>query len=342
MSNHIGTNHPWVKNLPFNDWLNGTPENHLNAWHDKMVLNDIHGSDITKDHLTKGWFVDDMADMNQNNPFLKKYLIQNTIWWIEYAGIDGIREDTYPYVFPEFLSDWAEQILNEYPHLNIVGEVWTGETAYLAPFQKGSKLNKNLDTNLPVVTDFALQNAYESYLQGRSNLYSIYDVIAKDYLYEDSNNLLVFADNHDIPRVMFSSKENIPKVKLVFAHMLTARGIPEILYGTEIGIVGNQEHGYLRENFRGGFPDSKGTAFTEEGRTEKENDLYSFFKKLISIRKKYSSLEEGTLKHLAPVDNVYIYTKENTKDNKKEKMLILLNGDNSPKNRYEYHRKFMR
>jgi neopullulanase len=327
VSNHITINHPWVKNPPFADWLNGTEKNHLNAWHDKMVLTDMHSAQLTKDHVTKGWFVDEMPDLNQSNPFVKNYLIQNTIWWIEYAGIDGIREDTYPYVTPEFTSEWAKRVLEEYPTLNIVGEVWIGETAYLAPYQKNSKLNKNFNTNLPVVTDFALQNAYEDYLRGKSGLYSIFDALAKDYLYEDTNNLLTFADNHDVARAMLNSNRNVEKVKTVFTHMLTSRGIPQILYGTEIGIVGKEEHGYLRADFRGGFPGNSSSAFEEAGRTELENNLFGFFQKLISIRKKYKSLSCGTLQHLPPIDNVYIYSKKLNG----EMMLIVLNGDDSKK-----------
>lgn len=327
VSNHISINHQWVKNPPIADWLNGTVENHLNAWHDKMILTDIHGAGITNKHVTEGWFVNEMADLNQRNLFVKNYLIQNTIWWIEYSGIDGIREDTYPYVFPEFTSEWAKRILEEYPTFNIVGEVWTGETAYLAPFQKSSRLFKKIDTNLPVVTDFALQNAYEDYLKGKAGLYSFYDALAKDYLYENPNNLLTFADNHDIARAMFISNKNVDKVKIVFTHLLTSRGIPQILYGTEVGIVGGSDHGDLREDFRGGFPGNSTSAFENSGRTDYENDIYDFFKKLISLRKKYKSLSCGKLIHLPPINSVYIYTKQN----KDELMLVLLNGDNSSK-----------
>jgi glycosidase len=327
VANHISINHPWIHDLPTPDWINGSKEKHLNAWHDKAVSWDIHKEQITSEHLTKGWFVDEMPDLNQNNPLVKNYLIQNTIWWIEYAGFDGIREDTYPYVTPEFTSVWAKEILKEYPTLNIVGEVWSGETDILAPYQKGSKLNKTMDTNLPVVTDFALRDAYNSYLGERNNLYSIYDVLAKDYLYEDPQSLLTFVDNHDMPRAMFTSNSNVEKVKLVFTHLLTSRGIPTIFYGTEIGIVGNKEDGVLRADFKGGFPNDKSSAFESSGRTNTENNLFTFFKKLIEVRNKYKSLSEGALHHLAPINNVYIYTKKY----KDETMLILLNGDNSSK-----------
>ncbi len=327
VSNHISDAHPWVNNPPVSDWLNGTKNNHLNAWHDKMVSVDIHGIEITKDHLTKGWFVNDMADLNQQNIYVKKYLIQNTIWWIEYSGIDGVREDTYPYADQKYLSEWAKVILNEYPHFNIVGEVWTGETSFLASFQKDSKLNNGLNTNLPVVTDFAIQNAYADFLEGKSNLYKIYETVAKDFLYENPKNILTFADNHDLARIMFLAKENIAKVKLVLTHLLTSRGIPQIFYGTELGMVAKKEDGLIRSNFPGGFDGDKSNAFTKEGRNEKENELYNFTKKLLELRKKYPALSKGELKHLPPVDNVYIYSKKLNN----EIFLIVLNGEDNKK-----------
>lgn len=327
VSNHVSTNHPWIYNLPFTDWINGTLENHLPAWHDKMAAWDIHSADLTKEYVTKGWFVDEMADLNQNNIYVKNYLIQNTIWWIEFAGIDGIREDTYPYVEQNFLSDWTKEIFCEYPHFNIVGEVWTGEPIFLAPYQKGSKLNKSDNTNLPVVTDFALRDAYYNFLKGNTNLYPIYNTVAMDFVYEDSNNLLVFADNHDIGRALYYAGGNVEKIKLVFTHMLTSRGIPQILYGTEIGMIGNEDHGVIRSNFPGGFNDGLINLFEPKNRTAAQNDLFQFFQKIIEIRKKYESLSKGTLYHLPVRDNVYLYTKKLGT----ETIIIALNGDNSKK-----------
>jgi neopullulanase len=321
VSNHISINHPWMNDLPEKDWINGTKENHLRAWHDKMVQWDIHGVQVTKDYLTKGWFVDEMPDLNQANPFVKNYLIQNMIWWIESTGLDGIREDTYPYVDATFLSQWAKEILNEYPALNIVGEIWEGETVFLAPYQKDSRLNTRFNSNLPVVTDFMLQNSYEYYLKNDPGFYKIYYTLAKDYLYENPNNLLIFADNHDSPRAMFTAKENIDKVKLVYAHLLTTRGIPQLLYGSELAMVGNEKHGVLRANFRGGFQGDSSDAFTVSGRTQKENDMYNYLRKLIHLRKKYLSFSLGDLHHLPPQNNVYTYTRKY----KDERTLVLIN-----------------
>ncbi len=326
VSNHIGTNHYWLKDLPMADWLNGTLENHLSTWHDKMIDVDIHGIDVTNEHLRKGWFVNDMADLNQQNVYVKNYLIQNTIWWIEYAGIDGIREDTYPYPDQKFLADWAKAIMAEYPRFNIVGEVWTAETSFLASFQRNSKLNRvinKFNTNLPAVTDFGIQKAYADFLEGKEGIYKIYETVTKDFLFPDPDNILTFADNHDLPRMMLLAKDNWDKVKLVLTHLLTARGVPEIFYGTEIGMAGGWDDGLKRTDFPGGFEGSKTNAFTREGRSEKENALFDFTKKLISLRKQYPSLAEGELKHLPPVDNVYAYYKKG----KGPLMLVVLNGN---------------
>ncbi len=327
VSNHVSTNHPWIHNLPVPGWINGTLENHLSTWHDKMSAWDIHGADLTKEHVTKGWFVDEMADLNQNNLYVKNYLIQNTIWWIEFSGLDGIREDTYPYAEQEFLSVWAKEVLSEYPNFNIVGEVWTGETIFLAPYQKGSRLNKYGDTNLPVVTDFALRDAYYDFLKGKSGLNAVYNTIAMDFLYENPDDLLVFVDNHDMGRAMYYAGGNTDKVKLVFTHMLTSRGIPQILYGTEIGMVGNEEHGVIRTNFPGGFNDSSPNLFEEKNRKGTENDLFKFFQKMFELRKEYKSLSRGVLTHLPVRDNVYLYTKVLGP----ERILMVLNGSNSGK-----------
>ena len=327
VSNHISINHPWLKNPPMQDWINGTIENHLSAWHDKMVRWDTHAAQYTHDKVTKGWFVNEMPDLNQQNPFVKNYLIQNTIWWIEYAGLDGIREDTYPYADENFMSDWAAKILKLYPKFNIVGEVWTGEPSFLAPYQKGSKLNKGKDTNMPALTDFGLRDAYYDFLSGKSNVYSFFKIISTDFLYANPNGLLVFADNHDLQRAALSAQGNFEKVKLAFTHLFTSRGIPEIFYGTEIGMQGGKEDGLIRSNFPGGFNDGSSNCFTEAGRTPTENDLFKFFKKIIALRKEYKSLSHGSLIHLPPVENVYLYTKKLGN----ELMLIALNGNNTAK-----------
>ena len=327
VSNHISDNHPWMKNLPTPDWINGTVANHMNAVHDKMALSDIHADSSTIIQLTKGWFVDSMPDLNQENPFLSNYLIQNTLWWIESTGLDGIREDTYPYVNQLFMSNWAEAILNEHPTLNIVGEVWTGQPAFLADYQTGSYMPRSFDTYLPSVTDFGIRDIYYEFLKGDKTIYSIYETLSKDYLYPDPDNLVTFIDNHDVTRAMLASDGNIDKVKIALTLLLTTRGIPQILYGTEIGLKGGEDHGLLRANFPGGFPNDSTDAFTEQGRTENQNDIFNFLRKLLHLRKEYPSLAKGKLIHFPPVDDVYHYIKSYDD----EIVLIIINGSKENK-----------
>lgn len=299
VSNHIGINHEWIKNLPAKDWLNGTTENFIKTNHDKMAFLDIHGDSSVIKTTQHGWFTDYMPDLNQNNPFLKNYLIQNTIWWIEFAGIDGIREDTYPYCDQKYLSEWSEAVLTEYPNLNIVGEVWQGDPVILSGYQTKSPVRKiNFDSNLPSVTDFALCDAIRDYLSGEKNIYSVYKILAQDNVYSEPDNLLVFFDNHDLKRAMLVSDGNVDKYKIALNLVLFTRGIPVIFYGTEIGIKGGQSDGELRQPFPGGFLGDERDAFKPEGRTEEENDIFNYLNKLLMLRKEYPVLSEGKLTHL--------------------------------------------
>ena len=311
VSNHIGINHYWVKNLPSKDWFNGTPENRIPVSHDKMAFIDIHGDSTIVKFNQKGWFTDYMPDLNQRNPFLKKYLIQNTIWWIEYAGIDGIREDTYPYNDQQYLSEWAEAIFNEYPNLNIVGEVWQGVPTVISAYQTNSPVRKNsFDSNLPALTDFAICDAIRDYLSGEETIYKVYETLAQDIVYSDPDNLCVFFDNHDIDRAMYILNGSVDKFKIALNLVLFTRGIPVLFYGTEIGIAGGPKHGELRQPFPGGFSGDDKNAFTQSGRAEVENEIYSYLQELLKLRNEYPVLSKGTLRQVFPADNVYLLIKQ--------------------------------
>jgi glycosidase len=311
VSNHIGINHYWVKNPPMSDWFNGAADNHLPASHDKMAFLDIHGDSTIVKMSQQGWFSDYMPDLNQRNPFLKKYLIENTLWWIEYAGVDGIREDTYPYNDQRYLAEWAEVILTEYPNFNIVGEVWQGTPSVTSGYQTNSPVRKiDFDSNLPTVTDFALSDAIRSFLNGKENIYKIYETIAQDFIYSDPDNLLVFMDNHDITRAMYEAKGDLNKIKIALSLILYTRGIPCIFYGTEIGLAGGPKDGELRQPFPGGFIDDERNTFTKDGRTEKENEIYNYLQELLKLRNLYPSLAKGKLIHIYFYNNIYLLIKE--------------------------------
>lgn len=326
VSNHLSIDHPWIKELPFADWLNGTILDHFPAFHDKIVLSDLNSNQNVKNRLLKGWFINEMPDLNQANAVLKKYLIQNALWWIEYSGIDGIREDTYSYNDQNYLSEFNKTILNLYPRFNIVGEVWTGDPAFLAYYQKESSLNKS-DTYLPSVTDFALRDNLVRFLKNDGNLYNIYETLCKDYLYPAPENLLTFIDNHDVARVMYEANGDLNKAKLALFMLLTLRGIPQILYGTEIGLKATPEHGYLRQDFPGGFSNSKYNAFSVNGRSDSENEIFNFLRDILTFRQKEDLITEGKFEHYPIIDNLYIYSRSE----KNKRLYFLVNGNNSPK-----------
>ena len=309
VANHIAIDHPWIKNLPTEDWINGSVENHLHANHHKMVFSDPYADSSAIKHVQEGWFVKYMPDLNHKNNFIANYIIQNTLWWIESTGVDGIREDTYPYCDQKFMSNWAKTIIAEYPTFNIVGEVWTGEPTFLSGYQANNKL-VNYNSNLPALTDFGMRDALVNYLNGKESIYKFYTTLASDYLYPDANNLVTFIDNHDVGRAMFYAKSNIEKFKIAFHLLFTTRGIPQIFYGTEIGMKENEDHGTLRKNFPGGFPNDDRNAFTQLGRTDYENDIHDFFQKMLALRKVHPALAKGELIHFPPQNDVYIYFKK--------------------------------
>lgn len=322
VANHCSDDHPWMKNLPMKNWFNGTKENHLEANHNKMVFTDIHADSTTIKQVEQGWFVNSMPDLNQENIYVQNYIIQNTIWWMEYAGFDGIREDTYPYNNQIFMSRWAKTILNEYPTTNIVGEVWTGEVDFLSTYQKNNPFKK-MNTYLPSVTDFALRDVLIRFVEGKDNTYQIFNVLAKDYLYTDATQLLTFVDNHDLPRLMYFAKGNIQKAKMAYDILFTVRGIPQIFYGSEIGMVGTDDHGSLRIPFPGGFPNDKRNAFTEQGRSDYENDIFNHLKTLLKIRNSNKAFTLGKLVHFPPINDVYVYFRIYGN----EKFMIVINNN---------------
>jgi glycosidase len=324
ISNHIGAGHPWMEDLPTETWLNGSVEDHLSEKHYMMAIADPYTPPATEEMLKTFWFVDGMPDLNQTDPFLATYLIQNMIWWIEYTGLDGIREDTYPYPDQAFLADWAEAILAEYPELNIVGEIWIGEPALTAVFQKGTPLPRDFETNLPTVMDFALSDAWRAYMTGQGTLQGVYSVIAQDFLYGDPFNLMTFVDNHDMPRAMFVADGDRRKVKQGLAMLLTTRGIPQILYGTEIGIVGGESHVELRADMPGGWPGDQRDAFTAAGRTDGEAEIFDYLRRLLHLRRDHPALAVGELIHFPPTWNNNTYSYLRTTDG--ETILVVVNG----------------
>ncbi|PWJ39955.1 glycoside hydrolase family 13 protein [Sediminitomix flava] len=328
--NHCGSEHWWMKDLPTSDWLNFQdgfkPTNHK-----RSVTQDPYASKAdTKLHFD-GWFVETMPDMNQRNPFMATYLIQNTIWWVEYAGLEGIRMDTYPYPDQHFMADWTEAVMTEYPEFNIVGEEWTTNPALVAYWQRDKKNANGYTSELPSLMDFPIQDALAKSLNSDHTQWGqgfnlLYEMQANDFLYADPYNLVVFPDNHDMDRIYTQLEEDYTKYKLAIAYMLTTRGIPQIYYGTEILMshMGTSSHGALRADFPGGWEGDKVNAFTGEGLDAKAKEAQDFNKKLTNWRKTATAIHDGKLTHFAPAGmdgGSYVYFRYD--DN--QKVMVVLN-----------------
>ena len=318
VANHCGVEHWWMKDLPFKDWVN-QQETFLshgqlkNSSHKRTTNQDLYASTVDKREMSEGWFVPTMPDLNQRNPFLANYLIQNSIWWIETAGLGGIRQDTYPYPDKEFMSHWAGAITNEYPNFSIVGEEWSYNPLLIAYWQDGHVNKDGYDSNLRSSMDFAMQstivNALNMDNRWGSGLDRIYEGLANDFAYTSPKDILIFPDNHDMSRIFTQLGEDVTKTKMALSLILTLPRIPEIYYGTEILMNDTAkpgDHGLIRSDFPGGWEGDATNAFTGEGLTDAQKDMQSYLKKVLNYRKTSKALHEGKTVHFAPKNEVYV------------------------------------
>lgn len=330
--NHCGLYHPWMAASPASDWVNH-PEEYVETNHKLSTVSDRYASDYDRDKAVNGWFVRDMPDLNQKNPHLMKYLIQNSIWWIEEAGIDGIRMDTYPYADMKGMSDWARDVLREYPNFNIVGECWYGNEAGGAFWQAGSKINPQ-ETHLPTVMDFHYiingREAFNKETDPWNGLNKVYDHLAYDFLYPDPQKILTFLDNHDSDRFLAEMPEDLGSWKQAVAFLLTSRGIPQIYYGTELLMNGSKEgsDGYVRRDFPGGFPGDTTDAFTREGRTDLQNEAWDWLHRILQWRRGEANdiIAKGKMKHFMPQNGLYVYERRLGD----RAVTVLMNGTDRP------------
>ena len=313
--NHCGSENYLFKDKPSKDWFNFKSEYVQTSFKTASVM-DIHASDYERKIATDGWFTQVMPDFNQRNRHVARYLIQSSIWWIEYAGINGIRQDTHPYADYDFMSEWCKEVLDEYPHFNIVGETWLNSNVLVSYWQKDSKLAAPRNSNLPTVMDFPLTDLMnkafdEETTDWANGLYRLYDYQTQDLVYANPMNLLVFLDNHDTSR--FSRTEemarNLTRYKQALTFLLTTRGIPQIYYGTEILMDGDKadSDGCLRKDFPGGWLDDKNDCFKADGRSQLQNEAYDFTRKLLQWRKNNEAVGKGTLKHFSIAHGTYVY-----------------------------------
>jgi len=272
-----------------------------------MRLDDPHAAPGERKRVVDGWFSGGMPDLNQRNPHLRRYLIQNTIWWLELTGLDGIREDTFPYCDQDYLNAWCRTILAQYPRLNIVGEVWMNEPPSTGSFQRGSRLAPGRQSELPTVTDFPLYEALKATFVRRESIRGLADCFSMDFCYAAPESLLTFADNHDVPRLAFLTGTDVRRRAMALTVLLTARGIPQIYYGTETALRGSADHGTLRADMPGGFPGDPRDTLTDGGRTQEEQACFRLARDLLHLRRDSPALQHGRFIHFTPRDEVYVY-----------------------------------
>ena len=328
--NHCGSENYLFKDKPQDDWFNFR-SNYVQTSFKTASVMDIHASDYEKDIATDGWFTQVMPDLNQRNRHVARYLIQSSIWWIEYAGINGIRQDTHPYADYNFMSTWCKEVLEEYPHFNIVGETWLNSNVLVSYWQKDSKLAAPKNSNLPTVMDFPLTDLMgkafdEETTEWSGGLYRLYDYHTQDLVYANPMNLLIFLDNHDTSRFCKNEEDakNIVRYKQAITYLLTTRGIPQIYYGTEILMAADKSEGdgCLRRDFPGGWKGDKVNCFTAEGRTDLQNEAFDYTRKLLNFRKGNEAICKGTMKHFSICKGVYVYER---KYNDKS-VVVFMNG----------------
>ena len=342
--NHCGFEHPWVKDMPSKDWIN------LNGWlkeskgssdprgtsfqqtsYKLTPVKDPYASDVDLKETVDGWFVPTMPDLNQRNPHVMTYLIQNSIWWIETVGIDGIRMDTYPYADAKGMARWMKTLDEEYPNFNVVGETWVTEPAYTAAWQKDSKLSEE-NSYLKTVMDFSF---FEKLSQAKNEetdawwngLNRLYNSFVYDYLYENPNHVMAFIDNHDTDRFLGNGKDSLV-LKQALALLLTVKRIPQIYYGTEILMNGTKEvtDGNVRKDFPGGFPGDTKNCFTAEGRTKAEQSMFQWLSNILHWRNGNETIIRGMQKQFIPYNGIYVVARSWHRNN----VVTILNGTSKP------------
>ncbi len=324
VANHCGLEHWWMKDLPFKDWVNYQEvyEAHSDSWTNEKTISsnhrrtsnqDLYASEKDKEGMVNGWFVSGMPDLNQRNPFMAQYIIQNSIWWIETVELGGIRQDTYPYPDKDFMSNWAGAIMNEYPNFSIVGEEWSYNPLLIGYWQDGANNKDGYDSNLKSPMDFAMQyiivqalNETESWDKG---LVKMYEGLANDFHYVKPKDIMIFPDNHDMSRIFTQLKGDIVNTKIALSYLLTLPRIVQIYYGTEIVMDDFEkpgDHGLIRTDFPGGWEADTVNAFTGVGLTKTQNEMQSYLKTLLNFRKSSKAIHEGKTVHFSPKNSVYV------------------------------------
>jgi glycosidase len=321
VANHTGPYHPWVDDPPMPTWFHGTVSKHLTETWQTWSLMDPHATRFLTVPTLDGWFIDILPDLNQDDPEVARYIIQNTLWWVASTGLDGIRQDTLPYVPRKFWRDWSAAIKKEYPDFRVVGEMFDGDPGLVSFFQGGKARFDGVDSGIDALFDFpAFYPTRSAFARGKS-MRDLAVMLGHDYLYPNPNNLVTFLGLHDVARFMNEPGATIDGLKLAFTYLMTSRGIPMIYYGDEIGMPGGNDP-ENRRNFHGGWKEDARNAFSVEGRTADEQRLFEHIQKLAQLRREHPVLRQGALQQVGVTDDVYVY--------KRGEAIIMLNNSAKP------------
>lgn len=312
---HIGKNHWWMKDLPTPDWINHAGK-FVATQHHRTAVQDPYASKEDASNFTTGWFSPGMPDMNQTNPLVANYLIQNNIWWIEYAGLSGLRIDTFGYSDGAFLTEYTKRLMAEYPHLNMVGEEWSKLPAVVSHWQRGKVNFDGYVSYMPSMMDFPLTEAMRTALSGKDpgdgkNIFwDVYETLSLDYLYPDPSRLVLFEANHDMARIYSVVNEDYDRYKMDIAFVMTMPRIPHFYTGDEILMTSatrERDDNSYRRDFPGGWAGDKVNAFTGAGLTPRQREAQDFVRKLVNWRKNSPVIHHGKLMHYGPENNTYVY-----------------------------------
>jgi neopullulanase len=326
VANHTGPKHPWANDPPTPAWLHGTPSSHLDPAYSFSGIVDPHASPRQSRHTLEGWFGGTLPDLNPDDPFLAKYLLQNALWWTEIAQLDAFRIDTFPYSSRHFWSAWHQAVHGVYPKINSIGEVWDGDPSVTSFFAGGRQEWDGIDSGLPTMFDFPLSFALRDVVLRGQPVQRIVDVLQRDSLYPHPEMLVTFLGNHDTRRFMGEPNSSREKLKAAFSLLLTLRGIPQIYSGDEIAMPGGDDPDNRRD-FPGGFPNDPRNAFEASGRTPDEQEVFSHLQALLRLRRGHVALRSGKLQHIGWDETYYAFVRETPE----EKLLVVFNNAPTPR-----------
>ncbi len=318
VANHTGPYHPWATEAPTPTWFHGTTAAHPNNTWQTWTLADPYATPAMRQATLDGWFIDILPDLNQDDPDVARYIIQNTLWWVGMSGMDGIRQDTWPYVPRTFWRDWMRAIKREYPALRVVGEVFDGDPSMISFFSGGKAQWDGLDTKVDALFDFPLYYAIRSAFGRGRNVRDVAQALSRDHLYPDPNSLVTFLGLHDVDRFMNEPGATTAGLKLAYTFMITARGTPLVYYGDEIALPGGSDPDNRRD-FPGGWANDPHNAFEAAGRTESEQSVFAHVQTLLALRAARTDLRSARTENLLVTDQTYAYRRGRT-------MVVINNG----------------